>query len=643
MKAGKHTLRILPLLAAASCLVSVPFGEAVHAQDEPVPASSTGTMQPSLALPSNLDGAVVTKEEAAPQTPAARTQRADDGIVVRGLKERISSWKRAETEHVVIYSNGSERNLRKAAMEVDRLHYLLSFIFGRLDAPDTAEKLRITLIGDIDFMGSMKLMNWRSAEGPFAGPVQDQRYYDPRIDGAVMAVSRADQYFSVANGATAARVNDFFVGGSGNIFNDTGFDSGGFDDDGFGDSGFNDDPGPPDFIDTNGGDQERPWEQALFAGYAQHYMTTHLPAAYPRWYIDAIGALFSTVRINDDGDIEYGRSPLAFRGLYNNSDRIDMGALLSAGEAEPGVVWSSHQAWMVAHFFFLSSNKSQRKKQLAQYMGAIANGFAPSDAVKVFGALDELQGEIDAYGARQTRFATVPLDDVQEIEPDIRALGVGEAALLEKRVEIDARLTLPPQRVAIATEKEAEQAQRQRERALVLRDEWLADLREIAAEQPSNADAWLLLAQAECRIANFHACNAAADQVLTFLPNDISARSWKSIALVNQAVASAPDSREEQLRKGRALAVAANREDPDAVLPLVAYFRSFTDAGLTAPEYALLGMLKVIDTVPNAPEPRLMLAQELHRQMRHEAAASVALPLKGGPWGSPERELYLKN
>ena len=636
--------QLLLIIAAATCLGSFPLSTVVHAQEAtpaPVPATAG---QPSVALPSGPDAPLATEEEAPLPIPTEVSDENDRvEIVVRGINERISSWKRAETEHVIIYSNGSEKNLRKAALQIDQLHYLLSFIFGRLDAPDTTQKLRITLIGDVDFMDSMKLVNWRSSEGPFAGPVQNQRYYDPRIDGAIMAVSREDLYFSAAIGSVAGQGNDFFTGAGGNIFSDPGFSDDGFDDDGFGDSGFNDDPGPPDFIDTNDGDQTRPWEQALFAGYAQHYITTHLTAAYPRWYIDAVGALFSTVRINDDGAIEYGRSPPAFRGLYNNSEKIDIGALLAAGEAGPGEVWSSHQAWMVAHFFFLSSEKPQRKQQLAQYIGAIANGFAASDAVRVFGDLKALQKELNAYGARRTRFATVPLTDVEFAEPDIRSLGVSQAALLKKQVEIDARLTLPPLPASTATSTEAEQAQKQRERAIALRDQWIGDLRESAKAQPANLAAWLLLAQAECRLANFVACNAAADQVLMDEPNDLSAMSWKSIALVNQAVASASENREEQIREGRALAVAANRSDPDAVLPLIAYFRSFTDAGLTAPEPALRGMLKVIDTVPNAPESRLMIAQELQRQGRREAADSIALPLKGGPWNSPERELAVQD
>ena len=35
-------------------------------------------------------------------------------------------------------------------------------------------------------------------------------------------------------------------------------------------------------------------ESLLYAGYAQHYLLTYFPAAYPRWYLDGFGQIFAS-------------------------------------------------------------------------------------------------------------------------------------------------------------------------------------------------------------------------------------------------------------------------------------------------------------------------------------------------------------
>ncbi len=620
MRANSIRLLGVSIASISACLAVSGLSGAVLAQD-------------AVTLPNPVDADTVIEQEPVSQ---AQPQTADpeDAIIVRGLAERQSSWKRAETELVVIYSNGSESRIREAAEEVHQLHYLMSKIFDRLDAVDETQKLEITLIGNDEFMQSMRLTNWRAAEGPFGGPVQNQRYYNPRIDGAKMAVTRADLYFSAASGGAGNQFNEFLSGPS------IGDDLGGDDLD---DSGFSDDPSAFDFVDESGGDQERPWEQALLAGYAQHYVTTYLPEAYPRWYIDSIGALFSTVRLNDDGELEYGRSPPAFRGLYNHSQEMDLAELLTTGEAGEDVVWSSHHAWLLGHFFFLSPDNPERKMQLAQYMGAIANGRTLAEAATVFGDLERFQKEVDRYGVRRTRYAKVEYEPMEDVDPVISSLGVTEAAVMDERLQLDSRLILPSLTDGDTTSEDLAELETARDAAKASRDKWMADLRDDVAQLSPNANALLLLAEAECRLGNYDACIRAADEVIAEFSGDTRAPSWKAIALIQQAADSPPNLRQDRVKAARALVKAANRVDPDAVMPLVAYFRSFTDIGEAAPEEALFGMLRVIQLVPNAPEPRLLLGQELLRQSRADAARQVMLPLLNGPWDSPERQMALRN
>ena len=84
---------------------------------------------------------------------------------------------------------------------------------------------------------------------------------------------------------------------------------------------------------------------------------------------------------------------------------------------------------------------------------------------------------------------------------------------------------------------------------------------------------------------------------------------------------------EEQLRgdgQRRHVHIArANRADTEATLRLIAYFRSFADAGEAPPQVATVGLLKATDAVPAAPGPRLLLGEELARQNQPPAARKI--------------------
>jgi hypothetical protein len=579
---------------------------------------------PGAALPDGKITGEILEEETAPPPPQAQNQQAE--IVVRGLNERKSSWKRMETDHVIIYSNGTKENLRNAAADLDRLHHLLSVIFGRVNAPTDAEKLNITLIGNGEFMDKMDLTNWRSAEGPFGGPIREQRYYDPRIDGAVMAVSRQDFTFTPANTFSDSDSEDVPASGSA-------------------DDIFSADPtvtGRGALVGTTPTEVVRPWKQAMFAGFAQHYVTTTFPSAYPRWYIDGIGALFSTMTIGRKGQIEYGRTLPGFGDVYDNSGSLNIRQMLEKGEPGEKDVWSPYHAWLLAHFFFVSPDNAVRKQQLAQYMSAIHKGQSPADAAKVFGDMAVLQKEVDAYGQKPTKFGSIPDPNAstsdERYDDDIVALNQSDAALLKAKVELGSRLILPPAPGANVSADMARKMQKRLDAALKSRTAWLAELRKTVAELPWNADALLLLAEAECRIGDIAACVAAADQVLAKTPADARAASWKGMALVKQAAAQAPENRTAAVKAARKLVIAANRASPNMSLPLIAFFRSYVDAGEKPPEIALKGMMRVIQAVPNAPEPRLLLAEELVRQSRFAAAKLILFPLVNGPWDSPERQ-----
>jgi tetratricopeptide (TPR) repeat protein len=165
-------------------------------------------------------------------------------------------------------------------------------------------------------------------------------------------------------------------------------------------------------------------------------------------------------------------------------------------------------------------------------------------------------------------------------------------------------------------------------------------MREISSEAarfPQELEAQLLLAEAKCRTEDFAACADAADRALSISPENSAALAWKGLAIARQAATERPAQRAAMLKQARATIAKANRSDPNAVLPLLAYYRSFAEAGERAPDVAVDGLSKVVESVPSAPAPRVLLGAELAARGETAWARRTLLPVAAGPYQSPER------
>lgn len=61
-----------------------------------------------------------------PAAARASTAPGAEQIVVEGQRETRVDWKRAESRHVVIFSDDGEAELKKTANDVEQLHQLLA-------------------------------------------------------------------------------------------------------------------------------------------------------------------------------------------------------------------------------------------------------------------------------------------------------------------------------------------------------------------------------------------------------------------------------------------------------------------------------------------------------------------------------------
>lgn len=526
------------------------------------------------------------------QQPSVQAKTGPD-IVVQGAVDAPSAWRRAESAHVIVTSKGSEAELKRVTNTLERLYALMARLYHRTEATDDTVKLQVTLVDSADFFKAMKLRNLRSEEGPYAASFVGERYYDPREDGPVLAVARTDQVIKLS---TALAEDRDLEDGS------TSTDS-----------------------EASGGTNmmgaaarapiARKWEAVLYSAFAQHFLLTYRPAAYPRWYLDGVGALFSTLEVRRDGKVDYARDPLDYRQVFRAYGPLRVREILTGDYlTDAKAHWTPYHAWLLTHFFLFSQLKPERAQQFQRYMGAIAQGTPPPEAAIMFGDLKRLQHDLDIYQERGTEYARADAVALPGGDPTINLVSRSSAAVIEARLELGTRLAAAP----------ADRA-------------WVVRLHDTVADLPYNAEALLTEAEVECRARQYAACLDSAERVLARTPDTIRALAWKGIALTHKAIEGPAIDRVAALKAARVPIVRALRIDNDTPLPLLAFFNSYAEAGEHVPDQAVLGLVKVTQQVPAAPGPRLALAQELVREGHADLARQVLMPVLYGGYDSPER------
>lgn len=560
---------------------------------------------------------------------------ANSDVVVTGVRSRPSNWRQAETSHVILLSDGSEAELVRLARNLEWLHFLLSNLMGRGTADDDLVKIRITLIGEAAQFEQLNLRNIRWQQGPFNDLFRIGRYYDPREDGPVMASTSVDQRVVVEHTTVNAQSVQGVLSSMAMATSDPQVAAGLQATIGnIASAGIRDQTFGPTFGEKA---MQVTAENLLYAGYAQHFLLTYFPAAYPRWYLDGFGQVFSTVAVVGNSAIEFGRAPDGAQAVIEEFGAFPIKDVLDDSylDKKPGHTrWTPIHAWMLTHFLLFSDT---RRPQLNQYLAARARGEDAQKAAAIFGDPVQLGRELRAYFYARKPFIKVSYDGSKIEQPLVRRLRESEAAFVKGRLELGTRVVIPaapPADADPATTKAITQA---REAALAERARWLARLRRDAARWSREPEAQLLLAEAECRSGNAAECLAAAERAEAIAPSDPRMLVWKGTAMIMQAAARPAPEREHVLAEARALIVKANDADHDSVGPLLAFFRSFETSGEPPSANAIDALAQVVAEVPVAPVTRLELARALASKGDGERARKLLLPVAIGAYDSPER------
>lgn len=531
-----------------------------------------------LGLALTFTAAQVAAQPASPDQPPSPPPGGHD-ILVKAIPGKSSGWHRAETDHFIVLSDGSESELRRVTANLESLRHLLARLYLGGEQGDLTARLTITLLPSRSVLRDLGLANRRYHEGPYGGGIGDQRYYDTREDGTVLALARVDQ--NLPMDTTMARDRDC---------EDMAADGADCADK------------PPVYHPA----LVRTWQAVLYGAYAQHFILSHQPAAYPRWYLDGIGALFSTVEYRRDGAVDYAGPPENYRQVTRSYGLLNIGDVLTGRYLDPAyhpMVWTPYHAWLMAQFFLYSPIKPERREQLTRYMAAIAQGTPMPQAAAAFGDMRRLQREFEVYAEKPANLARTDKHAVQSSEPVIAALSPEQAALIGPRMQLAGWTSDPA-----GTER-------------------LSELHQGLASLGQDSDALLLAAQADCRDGHAERCLAQAEQVLARAPDNATALAWKGAALTDRALAGPAADRAAGLTAARAVLAQAIHNDDSATLPLIFYFQSFTRAGEPVPEPAMQGMVRVARVLPEAPGPRLELAEELLREGKADLARRVLAPV----------------
>ncbi len=549
--------------------------------------------------------AVVFPAQAQLTAPARNNETTITVTGTRESKVEMSNWRMAETPHVVVFSQNDEEELRATAHNLEKLHFVLSALFGRVDEPDETIKIAVTMIGEAGPFEQLRLTDLRWQYGPFPPRFAKTIYYDPRAEGSVLATTRDGVNLVLQPSVGRPTSRNCAWGG--------------------GDAPLASYSGPPslDALPRNEIAFCQSAESRLYAGFAQNYLMTYFPAAYPRWFLQGFGEIFGTMKVGEDF-VEYGHRPIGYPQVMNHYQYIayPVTEILDGRYLVGRRAWTPYHAWRLVHLLYFSD---EWKPRLHEYLNAIARGEDLQSAASALGDPAELKKAVSAYRGRKVEFERMNFPAERTPEPIIRRMTRAEAGLIRGRLELGARIEVP-------TEDSPEHSA-----ALERRSKWLERLRENARQYPKLIEHQLLLAEAECRSGNSQECLEAAERAIALSPRDATALVWNGVALAQLAAQSPAAERQRRLKEARRVIARANRLDSEGILPLIAYYNSFAVVGEPAPDRAVDGLAKIVASSPAAPASRLKLGEEFMKRDLEDAARETLLPVAKGAFNTPEK------
>ncbi len=312
----------------------------------------------------------------------------------------------------------------------------------------------------------------------------------------------------------------------------------------------------------------------LMHEYAHHFMMSGARFAMPRWMNEGGAEFFSSATFPRDGGISIAR-PATHRAaelLYAYDVSIE--ELLDHeryAKKKRGFASFYGQSWLLYHMLFFSE---ERRGQMKKYSENLIEGMPALEAAEnAFGDLGTLEKDMKRYLKKRKLFSfKLPQDMVPAGDVKVSRLPAGEAEMMPIRIR--------SQR-GVNEEKAAE---------LVI------EAREIAEEFPGDPGVLTALAEAEYDAGNDDAAIAAADRAIALDRNRTNAYVQKGYALFRKAEEA--DDQDAAYRAAMAPFSALNKIENDHPLPLIYYYRSFSERGVEPTENAMHAIERAAQLAP---------------------------------------------
>jgi tetratricopeptide (TPR) repeat protein len=348
----------------------------------------------------------------------------------------------------------------------------------------------------------------------------------------------------------------------------------------------------------------------LLHEYAHHFLMSSSRYAMPRWINEGAAEFFAAATFNEDGSMLIGRAaqhrgPELFQG-----EPVPLRELLDANSYKSEDRDNNRNAfygyaWLLYHYLTFSD---ERAGQLQQYQLAVVQGQSSLEAAKAaFGDLDVLERELRAY--RRARMLTVQLspDKLEAGTIAFRKLSPGEEAIMPLQIRSQRGVN--------------------RDQAI----EIVAKARAVAARFPDDPGVLTALAEAEFDAGNDAEAIAAADAAIARDAKRINAYVQKGLAMFRQAQALSdqPAAFEAAMQPFSAL----NQIENDHPLPLMFYYRSYTERGEQPPEIARAALERAARLAPFDQQLQLSTAIMLISEGKNAIARDFLAPVAANPHG----------
>lgn len=281
-----------------------------------------------------------------------------------------AAWKEARTNNFVVYSEGSETQLKEFATKLEKFNFVLR-TYHKVTAPPAPIKLKVYLLPNI------------AAVGKSAGSSGVAGYYVSDARGLMMVGTNSTTVWRSGDPRSAQGMVDI-------------------------------DP-----------------ESILLHEYTHHFMYQYFPATYPTWYSEGFAEFWGATRFVENNVVEVGL-PADYRfGSFGENRWLPLGKLLTAQSYAdvPELDLLYAQGWLLVRYAFEHSDK---QKQVQAYLKAINGGASYEEAMKqAFGNPDGLNSQLFDY-AKRSKFSVVrlPFKPIDPGQIAVRAVSPAEDALM---------------------------------------------------------------------------------------------------------------------------------------------------------------------------------------------------------------------